>query len=60
MVRLGFLHPPLPVFVVEELKHLLERLLRIVHDVGERSALPIFNELFACDGHFRHFGTLAI
>ncbi len=60
MVRLGFLHASLPVFVVEELEHLRERLLRIVHDVGERPALPVVNELFARDGHFRHFGTLAI
>jgi len=55
MVRLGLLHPPLPVFIAEELEHLRERLLGIVYHIGERSALAVVQELFACDGHCGHF-----
>jgi hypothetical protein len=54
MVRLGLLHPPLPVFIAEELEHLRERLLGIVYHISERPALAVVQELFPRDGHFGH------
>jgi hypothetical protein len=60
MVRLRFFHPPLPLWIAEEIEHLGERLLRIVYHIGERSALTVFQEISACDGQIRHFGNLAV
>ena len=60
MVRLRFLHTSLPLVIVEKLEHLGERLLRIVCHVGERSALTVFQELSAGDGHIWHLGDLVV
>jgi hypothetical protein len=57
MVYLGFLHAPLSVLIVEEFKHFVERLLRIVHDVGERFTQPMFKKLVSRNGRSRHPGS---
>jgi hypothetical protein len=59
MMRLGFLHTPLPISVVEEFERLAEGLVGIVQNIGERSALSIFQEFFACDSSFDHDWLLA-
>jgi hypothetical protein len=53
VVYLRFLHAPLPVFVVKELKHLIEGIIRIVYDVGERSALTIVKKRLSRNGDAR-------
>jgi hypothetical protein len=54
MMCLGFLHTPLPIRVIEEFKRFVERLRRIIQNVGECSTLSIFQEFFARDGNFDH------
>jgi hypothetical protein len=44
MVQLRFRHSPLAVGVVKELQHGVERILRIVHDVGKLPSLSIFQK----------------
>jgi len=50
----GFLHAPLSVLIAEKAKHFVERLLGIVHDVGECLPQTIFKKLFSCNGRARH------
>ena len=59
VVRFRFLHAPLPVLIVKELEHFVERLLWIVHDIGKCPALTVFEELLSCKKHFRHLGDSA-
>jgi len=56
VVNLRLLHPTLPVVIIKELKNRIERLLWILHYIGKRSALMVFEELLACDGYAWHFG----
>jgi hypothetical protein len=51
VVNLRFLHPALPVGVIKELKDRVKRLMRIVDNIGKPSALSVFEERIACDGH---------
>jgi hypothetical protein len=44
VVQLGFLHTPLAVFVVKELKNFVERLLIIVDNINKSSSLAVAKE----------------
>ncbi|MEX0818641.1 MAG: hypothetical protein WD070_03580 [Pirellulaceae bacterium] len=41
MMQFGFFHPPLAICVVKELNHTIERLFRVVNDIGKRLPLRI-------------------
>jgi len=56
VVNLRLLHSTLPFVIIKELKNCIERLLWILHHIGKRSALMVFEELLACDGYAWHFG----
>ena len=60
MVYLGIFHPLLPTLITKERKHVIERAIRIVHDIGERSTLAIIKKLFLRNGESRHSCVLAI
>ena len=60
MVNLRLLHPTLPAVIIKELKNCVERLLWIVHNIGKRSALIIFEEFRTCDRHPWYFGLRLI
>jgi len=51
VVNLGLPHPALPVGIIKELKNCLKSLIRIVHNIGKPSALIVFEERMARDGH---------
>jgi hypothetical protein len=42
VVNLGVFHSPLSLGIAEKGEHVIERLLRILQHIGERSSLPIF------------------
>jgi hypothetical protein len=44
VMDLCFLHPALPVFLIEKLQHLGEGLFLVVEDVGKSSSLSIAEE----------------
>lgn len=50
MVYLGFFHASLSVFVIKEVEYILEETIRIIHYIGECSALPISQERFLSNG----------
>jgi hypothetical protein len=60
VVNLRFLHPALPVFIIKELKNCIERLIRVLGDIGKRSTLKVFKEPLACKGYAWHCGGLRV
>jgi hypothetical protein len=51
VVNLRLLHPALSVRIVKELEDSVKRLIRTVDNIGKPSALTVFKERIACDGH---------
>ena len=58
-MHLRILHTPLSAFVAEELQHLVERLIRIVHDIRECLPLTVVKKLFSRDVDAWHTLILA-
>jgi hypothetical protein len=56
-MNLGSLHAALPVFTIEEVEHRVERLLGIVHHVGECPTLTVLKEVVASNAHSSHLGA---
>jgi hypothetical protein len=60
MMELGFLHSPLAVSIIKELKHGVEWLFRIVDDVGEFLPLSVFQERASCHSDNWHPNLQAV
>ncbi len=43
------LHPTLPAVIIKERQNVFKGLLWIVHNIGKRSALCVFEEFLTCD-----------
>lgn len=54
VVKLRFLHPPLPVVVVKELQKFLEGVIGIVPDIGKGSTLTVLGEFTEGNGNLTH------
>ena len=54
MVEFRCLHTSLTVCIVEEIKYLVERLLRIVDDIRKCLSLRVLQECVSCYPCFRH------
>jgi len=54
MMNLRLLHPTLPVVIIKEFKNCGERLFRIIHNIGKRSALIVLKEHLSCDRYAWH------
>jgi hypothetical protein len=50
------LHPPLDVFIIKKLKHRVQGLSRIFHNIGIRPTLMVFEEPLQCDFYILHLG----
>jgi hypothetical protein len=53
VVDFRLFHAPLPIRVIEELEHFIERLLGVVHYVGKCSALPVVQKFFSTNNAHR-------
>jgi hypothetical protein len=54
VMNLGFFHATLPPFVIEEVEHIVERLLRIIQHIGECPALTVLKKVATGDGCGTH------
>jgi hypothetical protein len=60
VVKLGFLHAALSAFVIEKPEYSVERLLGIIHHVGECPALTVLKKMVTGDGYLGHFGLQCV
>jgi hypothetical protein len=56
VMKLRFLHAALSVFTIEEVEYRVERLLAIIHHVGECPALTVLKKIVTGDDDSGHFG----
>jgi hypothetical protein len=52
-MNLGFFHATMPAFIIEEVEHIVERVLWIIQHVSECPALTVLKKTITGDDHLR-------